>query len=134
MQLRIRCCVLQLVAVAQGTSDARALFGRKAFLINLAVDVGCLFEAYALCFDDAACCAADHDVVAVDAAFDRGFDVDDQKFAGDVAVNLALDEDIALALEVTAHRQPLVDDRAIGCTGFGMRGKGPAVGIGNAGQ
>jgi hypothetical protein len=80
-------------------------------LADFAVDVGGALETDTIGDNGALGLAANEDISGLDPAFDKGAGVDDQSLALDVADDLALDQNIAVALEIAPHGQAPIDDR-----------------------
>src|SRR5262245_13378809 len=94
------------------------LDAQRFFEKDFALNTGGLLELHAIGPDHAAFdFATDHHFSCKNVAVDGGIPADDELRATNVALHLAINLDVAFALEVAFHGQPSVDHRARRCPG-----------------
>ena len=87
-------------------------------MTNFAIDVGGLFKLYAIRLNCSLGVASNNDLLGLDPTFDQCIDIDYQELAPDVAEDLALDMDVALALQIPLHSKKLIDNGMNGWVNF----------------
>src|SRR6476620_10427005 len=100
-----------IVAAARSALEKGTLLERETLMIDVALDMGHGLQRHAQASDRADKAAADHHVLCRHIAFERGALAENQRDARDVAVDLAIEMDLAFRRDVARDPQILADCR-----------------------
>src|SRR6476646_998956 len=100
-----------IVAAARSALEIGTLLERETLMIDVALDMGHDLQRHAQASDRADEAAADYHVLCRHIAFERGALAENQRDARDVAMDLAIEMDLAFRRDVARDPQILADRR-----------------------